>query len=191
MNTLYSILEALHPGSFFGYSRLIKQLYEDPRVIAVLSDIVDVFKTFIPFGTCMPPTSGFIMQCIRQHLEEPVLQDGTSRGCVLCVVAFLLFSCCVLDYTSNRAGREVENERVHIPPPPPKRPVPERTLEVRRFSPGLFTTCTFCWDDYVEDDEIHQGHCGHIFHANCLSQWKKDRCPLCLKRGFRRYLYSE
>jgi hypothetical protein len=40
-------------------------------------------------------------------------------------------------------------------------------------------TCAICQDTMVNATRIR--HCGHVFHANCISQWfsMNTRCPVC------------
>lgn len=42
-------------------------------------------------------------------------------------------------------------------------------------------TCTICFDDFVEKDEIVFLHCDHIFHNKCLEEAIKYKttCPIC------------
>eukprot|EP00956_Cyclotella_meneghiniana_P003453 scaffold4205_cov75-Cyclotella_meneghiniana.AAC.2 len=46
-------------------------------------------------------------------------------------------------------------------------------------------TCTICLLDIEEGEKIADVQCGHMFHADCLSEWilKKNACPLCSYQG--------
>ncbi|XP_016975447.1 E3 ubiquitin-protein ligase RNF128 [Drosophila rhopaloa] len=41
--------------------------------------------------------------------------------------------------------------------------------------------CTICSERYRTADNIHAGTCGHAFHEECLSRWRKQSktCPIC------------
>ena len=45
------------------------------------------------------------------------------------------------------------------------------------------TCCNVCLDDYSPDDEVLKLKCEHIYHADCISGWFKEKksCPICRK----------
>ena len=38
--------------------------------------------------------------------------------------------------------------------------------------PFLSTSCPICEEDFKSSDVIHSTYCGHVFHKNCLDDWK-------------------
>ena len=45
-------------------------------------------------------------------------------------------------------------------------------------------TCAICLDEFTEDDPGMETECGHVFHIQCLMQWRSrsDECPMCFQR---------
>ncbi|KAI5010260.1 probable E3 ubiquitin-protein ligase HIP1 isoform X2 [Hordeum vulgare subsp. vulgare] len=57
----------------------------------------------------------------------------------------------------------------------------QRKFSSWRLSSMEFEPCCICQEDYVEGDDLGTLHCGHDFHASCISQWLvvKNLCPIC------------
>ncbi len=48
-------------------------------------------------------------------------------------------------------------------------------------------TCTICLNDVRATEANHPLRCGHVFHYDCLEEWKnqgKNTCPVCRKSCF-------
>ena len=48
-------------------------------------------------------------------------------------------------------------------------------------------TCTICLNDVRATRANHPLRCGHVFHYDCLEEWKnqgKNTCPVCRKSCF-------
>ena len=45
-------------------------------------------------------------------------------------------------------------------------------------------TCAICLDEFTDDDPGMETECGHVFHIQCLMQWRSrsDECPMCFQR---------
>jgi hypothetical protein len=57
-------------------------------------------------------------------------------------------------------------------------------LEVKRFKFQKCESCSICFEDYKNGDDVGQfDQCEHTFHTLCLDQWlqKKKDCPMCRK----------
>ncbi|KAG8411084.1 hypothetical protein J3458_016195 [Metarhizium acridum] len=54
------------------------------------------------------------------------------------------------------------------------------TSEVAKIGSG-FDTCAICLEPMLDEDEIRQLQCEHIFHSSCFGQWffSHDTCPVC------------
>jgi len=53
--------------------------------------------------------------------------------------------------------------------------------KVNPDKPDKKDTCTICFEDMKENDEICNITCKHIFHYNCINEWvsRKAECPNC------------
>jgi len=47
-------------------------------------------------------------------------------------------------------------------------------------------SCPICFENYLDDDEIYNLKCSHVFHSKCLKDiaLNKAICPLCRKNLF-------
>lgn len=43
------------------------------------------------------------------------------------------------------------------------------------------TCCSICLHDIVQDEQIYDFKCGHVFHTHCILQtlMTSNKCPLC------------
>lgn len=41
--------------------------------------------------------------------------------------------------------------------------------------------CSICLSEYMQDEEVVECACKHIFHNECITEWlhTKQTCPLC------------
>lgn len=48
---------------------------------------------------------------------------------------------------------------------------------------NLLQVCCICLAKYVDDDELRELPCFHVFHVDCIDKWLKINacCPLCKK----------
>ncbi|KAE8674093.1 acyl-protein thioesterase 2-like [Hibiscus syriacus] len=53
--------------------------------------------------------------------------------------------------------------------------------EKERVISGEDATCCICLVDYVDEDELRELPCQHVFHVECVDKWLKINatCPLC------------
>jgi hypothetical protein len=45
-------------------------------------------------------------------------------------------------------------------------------------------TCSICFDDFEENDDVSILKCNHLFHYKCINKWlmeNKTTCPICRK----------
>lgn len=51
----------------------------------------------------------------------------------------------------------------------------------------MMISCSICYDVVLPTSVLSHLNCGHIFHENCLNEWKKHSktCPQCRKKTFK------
>ncbi|XP_055380102.1 E3 ubiquitin-protein ligase TRAIP [Condylostylus longicornis] len=49
-------------------------------------------------------------------------------------------------------------------------------------------TCVICAELFVQADDVHATHCGHLFHQICLIQWleRSKTCPQCRHKCYQK-----
>lgn len=48
---------------------------------------------------------------------------------------------------------------------------------------GVPESCSICFDDYAQDQQLRVLPCFHKFHRHCIEKWlsEKQTCPVCQK----------
>jgi len=70
------------------------------------------------------------------------------------------------------------------PPPMAKESIQEiPTVNITKAQLEKSQSCSVCWEDFTEGEEVKLLECGHCFHAPCIIPWLElhGTCPVCRK----------
>jgi len=70
------------------------------------------------------------------------------------------------------------------PPPMAKENIQEiPTVKISKKQMEKSQSCSVCWEDFKEDEEVKLLECEHCFHAPCIIPWLElhGTCPVCRK----------
>lgn len=70
------------------------------------------------------------------------------------------------------------------PPPMAKENIQEiPTVKISKEQLEKSSSCSVCWEDFTEGEEVKLLECGHCFHSQCIVPWLElhGTCPVCRK----------
>jgi hypothetical protein len=111
----------------------------------------------------------------------------------LCFVSVIAFSVAYAVFTISSTPRGAQSERISKLPKrtfdPSMFDSDSRTFVSLRFSFFVFRflililgfSCSICYADYTQGDQLRELPCDHSFHCECVDEWLKinKTCPLC------------
>jgi len=58
------------------------------------------------------------------------------------------------------------------------------TVKINKDQMEKSSSCSVCWEDFTEGEEVRLLECGHCFHSGCIVPWLElhGTCPVCRKQ---------
>merc|ERR1719192_3221656 len=58
------------------------------------------------------------------------------------------------------------------------------TVKINKEQMEKSSSCSVCWEDFTEGEEVRLLECGHCFHSGCIVPWLElhGTCPVCRKQ---------
>ena len=117
--------------------------------------------------------------------------------CLLILAVIILVNLIFYNYGFYSNNNENQNERdnkfisIYDKNQINNKKLIEKNLEAKKYNVNQFNeksndTCTFCLEEFKENEFIIILPCNHIFHCNCIRKWlevnlKEPLCPNCKK----------
>ena len=69
------------------------------------------------------------------------------------------------------------------PPPMARESIQIPTVKISKEQMEKSQSCSVCWEDFTEGEEVKLLECGHCFHEGCIGPWLElhGTCPVCRK----------
>ncbi|XP_013147592.1 PREDICTED: E3 ubiquitin-protein ligase RNF126 [Papilio polytes] len=151
-----------------------------PRITPILNDMASFMAAA---GLRTPvPGPGFVQELIM------LLENGRPRTGVAAAGAPVVFVGAPGDYVLGGEGLDAVITQMlgqwdnSGPPPLPGEQLaalPTETITAEQAAEN--TTCSICWENFLEGESVSRLECQHMYHSTCIRPWLQlhATCPIC------------
>jgi hypothetical protein len=177
----------IHIWNIIQFVMLCVYWKSEPNVEIAVTLLADLQMRFTIFILTVAKVPNFLLVFLRMcnYITCIVIWFVNTRfsplGVVLLLVALgelFLLLCLLFNIISNLLRKNEDDAQLNdvIIPNTESKPY----SECKEFI--IEPTCSICYEDYKEDDQIIFLNCSHEFHSSCITKWGKHgngQCPIC------------